>query len=83
MFSAYNYPTVSDELLEAQLKQSLRPVQPNKDFVNHLQTRLTTPNPMTIERRQTTGLSLLLVSFSLLSGALIILLMRQIRRQAT
>ena len=65
--------------LENQLKQSLRPVKPNQEFVEHLHTRLTTPASMTIERRENVAFSLLLVAFSLLSGVFLIFFMRQMR----
>lgn len=65
--------------LENQLKQSLRPVKPNQEFVEHLHTRLTTPVLTTVERRENVALSFLLVAFSLLSGVFVIWLMRQQR----
>ncbi len=66
-------------LLENQLKHSLRPVQPNPEFVGHLHTRLTSPPAMTIERRQNAALSLLLLAFSLMSGVFLVWLLRQFR----
>ncbi len=69
----------ADDSLENQLKLSLRRVQPNPDFVGHLQTRLTTQPMMTIERRQSAAFGLLLLAFSLLSGIFVIWLLRQLR----
>ncbi len=66
-------------ILENQLKLSLRPVQPSAEFVGHLQTRLTTPAQMTLERRQNAGYVLLLVALSLASGVFLIWLLRQFR----
>lgn len=68
-----------ENLLENQLKHSLRPVQPNPEFVGHLHTRLTSPSTMTVERRQNAAFGLLLVAFSLLSGVFLIWLLRQFR----
>lgn len=65
------------ESLEYQLKTSLRPVTPNIEFVNHLQTRLTSSPVMTIERRNT-AVSLMAVALSLLSGVLLIWWIRSI-----
>jgi len=69
----------SVENLEKQLKLSLQQVQPDRDFVDHLHNRLTTPRSLTVERRKNAGFSLLLVGFSLFSGLLLIWLMRQFR----
>ncbi len=66
------------ESLEKQLKISLKPVQPSPEFVTHLQSRLTSPPAMTVER-ENTALSLLLMAFSLLSGVVLVWLMRQLR----
>lgn len=66
------------ENLEKQLKVSLRPVQPNPEFIDHLHNRLTSSPAMTLER-QNTVLSLLLVAFSLLSGIILIWVMRHLR----
>lgn len=65
--------------LENQLKQSLRPVKPNQEFVDHLHTRLTTPSYTTIERRENIALSLLLLAFSLLSGVFLVWSLRHLR----
>jgi hypothetical protein len=67
---------VSD--LENQLKFSLRPVQPNPEFVNRLHNRLTSPPSMTVEREQT-ALGLLVIAISLLTGVLLIFTLRQFR----
>jgi hypothetical protein len=65
--------------LENQLKLSLRRVQPNPEFVGHLQTRLTSPPMMTIERRQNAAFGLLVLGFSLASGVFVVWLLRQLR----
>lgn len=69
----------AEKNLENQLKRSLRPVNPNPEFVGHLHTRLTTPVELTIERRQNAALGLFFVAFSLLSGVFLIWLLRQLR----
>lgn len=79
--SATSYRTPMPDLvndLEQQLKFSLRPVQPNPEFVNHLQRRLTSPPSMTVEREYKI-FGLLLVAASLFTGALMVLLMRHLR----
>ena len=67
------------ESLEDQLKRSLRRVEPREEFVDHLHDRLTTPPPMMVERRTHTAIGLLVVAFSLLSGVLVVWLMRQFK----
>jgi hypothetical protein len=67
------------ESLEQQLMRSLRPVQPNRQFVDHLHSRLTTPVDTTVERRQHLGFSLLLIAGSLASGVFVVWLIRQFR----
>jgi hypothetical protein len=67
------------EDLESQLKRSLRRVEPREEFVDHLYGRLTSPPAMTVERRTNTAFGLLLVAFSLVSGFLVVWLMRQLR----
>ncbi len=67
------------EFLENQLKRSLRRVEPREEFVDHLYDRLTTPPSMTVERRTNTAVGLLVVAFSLLSGVIVVWLMRQFR----
>lgn len=64
--------------LEQQLKFSLRPVQPNPEFVNHLQHRLTSSPEMTVEREHKI-LGLLLVATSLFTGLILVLIMRHLR----
>ena len=68
------------ERLESQLQRSLRPVQPDPQFVGHLHTRLNTPVALVVERRQNTALGMLLLAISLLSGFTLLLLLRQGRR---
>ncbi len=79
MFKVDTNPSDAEENLENQLKRSLRRVEPNPDFVGHLHNRLTTPVEMTIERRQNAGFFLLLLAFSLMSGVLLVWLLRQFR----
>jgi len=83
MFSASQNAYASfpdtEKNLEDQLKRSLRRVQPSPDFVGHLHTRLITPPVMTIERRQDAALGMMLLAFSLLSGLLVVWLLRQLR----
>lgn len=67
------------ESLEQQLMRSLRPVQPDRQFVDHLHSRLTTPVDTTVERRQHLGFSLLLIAGSLASGVFLVWLIRQLR----
>lgn len=79
--SAMSYRSSSPmvvEDLEQQLLFSLRPVQPSKEFVSHLQQRLTTPPAMTVEREYKI-LGLLMVATSLFTGLLLVLLMRRLR----
>jgi len=72
-------PDIPVETLENQLKQTLRPVKPNPDFIDHLHTRLKTPSTTILERRENTAVGLLVVAFSLLSGFVLVWAMRQIR----
>jgi hypothetical protein len=75
-------PVVVEDL-EQQLKQSLRKIEPNPEFVNHLQDRLTNPVQLSVERRQSIGCGLLLIAGSFMSGVLLLLLVRQFRPTAT
>ncbi len=71
--------TVSDEFrhpelfeaLEQSLKYSLNPVQPNPDFVQHLEHRLVTKPTIVLERRSS-ELAIIAIALGLFSGALII-----------
>lgn len=74
-----DFKTAGVDELERQLMQSLRKVEPNPVFVDHLHTRLTDPSRPSIERRQSLGVSLFLVAASLISGILLIWLMRLYR----
>ncbi len=76
---AFEQSPDAEYLLENQLRLSLRRVQPNPEFVGHLQNRLTSPVVTTIERRQNAAFGLLLVACSLLSGIFVIWLLRQFR----
>ncbi len=67
--------------LERELQLSLRPVQPNPDFVNRLHSRLSNPGTTRLER-QTDSLAtpvFFLVSFGLAVGLLLVWALRQIR----
>jgi len=69
--------------LESQLQQSLRKVVPNQEFIEHLHTRLTTPETTSIEKRQSLGLGLFVVAASLLSGILVFWLIKLMRTGET
>jgi hypothetical protein len=77
MRAAYSPEMV--ENLEHQLLNSLRPIQPDQQFVEHLHDRLTTTPTISLEQRGHAAFGLLLVAFSLLSGVLLIWLMRLLR----
>jgi hypothetical protein len=66
------------EKLEQQLMESLKPVQPRTEFVDRLHTRLTTPQTILLERRESAAFGLLLVAASLLTGVLLIWLRRHL-----
>jgi hypothetical protein len=71
--------TVSDEFrhpelfaaLEQSLKYTLNPVQPNPDFVQHLEHRLVTKPTIVLEPRSG-ELAFVAIALGLFSGALII-----------
>lgn len=68
--------------LERELQQSLRPVQPNPDFVNRLHNRLANPGTTLIERQASASLVVpvfFLVGFGLTVGLLLVWVLRQIR----
>jgi hypothetical protein len=67
------------ENLEFQLKRSLRPVQPDPHFVDHLHTRLRTPSITVLERRNNLVFALLLAAVSLFTGVLLLLITRMLR----
>jgi hypothetical protein len=77
------YSPAAVESLEQQLRLTLRPIQPDKQFVDHLHTRLTTSPAMTLERRSSTALGLLLIAFSLMTGVLIVGIIRLFRQPST
>jgi hypothetical protein len=64
--------------LEQELQRSLRPVQPNPEFVHRLQTRLADPSP-TLMEPDTRRVGLIVFLFGLSLGALILWLLRQFR----
>lgn len=70
--------TLVDEI-EQQLKQSLTRVQPDQEFVNHLHRRLKHPSQLSVEKRQSLGLGLLLITASLFSGIAFVFLLRLFR----
>ncbi len=55
--------------LENELSKRLRPVQPRSEFVNRLQSNLTTQKRIQIEERNY-GMALVTVSFGLFMGIL-------------
>lgn len=65
--------------IEQQLRQSLTRVQPDQEFVDHLHSRLKNPSQLSIEQRLSLGRGLLLVAGSLVSGILLLFLLRQLR----
>jgi hypothetical protein len=77
MRSAFSSEAVEE--LEHQLELSLRRIEPNPEFVDHLHSRLTTPVSMSIERRQSIGVGLLLTALSLTTGLFLLWLMRIFR----
>lgn len=75
-------PSVSPVILESlehQLKLSLHKVEPNPEFINHLQYRLTDTTRPSLEERQLIGVNLLLLLTPFLFGILFIWLIRQFR----
>lgn len=74
-----NHDFLLVERLENQLQRSLRPVQPDPIFIGHLHNRLQSPSDLIIERRQNTALGMILLAASLLSGFVLIFLLRQNR----
>ena len=68
--------------IESELKRSLRPVQPNPDFVNKLHSRLVSPTTTILERHSTQTLAtpiLFLVGFGLAVGLFLVWIIRQLR----
>ena len=68
-------------LLELQLENSLAPVRPTPEFVDHLRYRLTVPADMTLERNNVDRVDFLLLFFSILSGLAMLLLVRFVIKQ--
>ena len=64
--------------LEQDLKRSLRPVQPNPEFVHRLQTRLTDPGHTIIEPHSR-RMGFIIFLFGLSFGVLILWLLRRLR----
>ena len=68
--------------LEKELQRSLRPVQPNPEFVNRLHTRLVNPTTTLLERHPSqavTAPAVFLVGFGLAVGLLLVWGIRQMR----
>jgi hypothetical protein len=67
--------------LEQDLERSLRPVQPNPEFVNRLHDRLVTPAGMVVESRRSPAYSLgaFLVGIGLAVGLFLVWVIRQLR----
>jgi hypothetical protein len=68
--------------LENELQRSLRPVQPNPEFVNKLHSRLVAPTTTILESRVSQSLAtpiLVLVGFGLAIGLFVIWVVPQIR----
>jgi hypothetical protein len=67
--------------LEQDLERSLRPVQPNPEFVNRLHNRLVTPAAMVVESRRSPAYSLgaFLVGIGLAVGLFLVWVIRQLR----
>ncbi len=77
-------PTSSElfSSLENELQRSLRPVQPNPEFVSKLHTRLVSPTSTVLERYSTQSLkgpALFLVGFGLALGFFVLWAIRQLR----
>jgi hypothetical protein len=73
------YTSALVENLEQQLQLSLRPIQPDQQFVDHLHNRLTTSPTISLEQRGHAAFGLLLIAFSLFTGVLLIWFMRLLR----
>jgi hypothetical protein len=68
--------------IESELQRSLRPVQPNPEFVTKLHSRLVTPASTILERRPSQSLAtpaMLLVGFGLAVGLFVVWAIRQLR----
>jgi hypothetical protein len=74
------YSPAAVDSLEQQLRLTLRPIEPDKQFVDHLHNRLTTSPAMTLERRSSTAFGLLLIAFSLMTGVILIGIIRIFRQ---
>jgi hypothetical protein len=64
--------------LERQLDVSLNPVQPDPQFVQRLQVRLSTPATVVLENPTRTG-AFLIVASGLFVGALLVWLIQRLR----
>lgn len=69
------------ESLEQDLLRSLRPVQPNPEFVTHLRRRLATPATTVVESRPAalTSLVLFILGLGLAVGLFLVWVVRQLR----
>jgi hypothetical protein len=70
-----NFSVTALEDLETQLRCSMRPVQPRREFVEHLQRRLTRP-PRTILEERSGQLAWLVGVTGLLFGLALMMLLR-------
>lgn len=77
---AFEPSTESVDVLERQLMRSLRRVEPRTEFVDHLQTRLRTPQTTVLERRESTAMAMLIAAAALVFGVGLIFLLRWPRR---
>jgi hypothetical protein len=68
------------EALEQSLQYTLNPVQPNPDFVQHLERRLVTKPTIVLERRSG-ELAFITIALGLFSGVLIIWLVHLLTRR--
>jgi hypothetical protein len=69
-------------VLEKDLERSLRPVQPNQEFVSRLHTRLAHPTTTVLERATEGSLAApiaFVVGFGLAVGLLVVWVIRQLR----
>lgn len=73
---AFEPSTESVDVLERQLMRSLRRVEPRTEFVDHLNTRLRTPQTTVLERRESTALAMLIAAAALVFGVILVFLFR-------
>jgi hypothetical protein len=80
MFGPGNTTTASVDafsILENQLRYSLKPVNPNPEFVSHLRQHLSSPRSTTLEKHNgTLDLAIFLLGFVLGTSLLVLLVAR-------